>query len=262
MRRTFRSPIFAPYAGAAALGLAVGALVPARAAPAPGCAAPPAIEVEGVGRATATVAGLELSTFAEVEASLAADGLLELAEARRRARAAFAAAGFEGLEVEASGAVVHVLPRSAPGALRPRHAGGVASEPRVRCSEQLSVRVLAGDAASDPEVEALAVRLVDCALDAGLRLAPIPAAQASLLGAGDGEPSRPCVRGRAADPDALERAAIAAAVADARARAGELARLGGVRLGTAVTVEGLDLQPGPLPGPSLVARLSIAFAVE
>jgi len=202
------------------------------------------ITARGVGRATARAARLELAAVVRAEGDLAADALSELAEARRRARAAFAASGFEGLEVESTGAVVEVVSRSDALGRRAAWRG-----PRVRARDELRVRVAAGEAST----EELAARLLDCALDAGLSV-PERAVEG-------GSPSS-SVRVLPADPEALEREAIAAAARDARRRA---ARVAGSQLGAPASAAELELRAGseaPGAAPALIVHLSVAFGAE
>lgn len=203
---------------------------------------PSGIMVYGTGERRTRPDMVEIDLRASASAELTADALVKYRDAKRRTLEAFDKLQLEKLSIEelgltlTSGSLNDVMQHIMWGGMPPN----AAAKSQVEIFSVLRLR-LEGIRDKPPEevMETLG-KLLDVAQDSGTSLGPSP--QEMRMAWRYGYPPSPTmVRFVVRDLTALREEAYELAVADARSRAERLARLNGVKLGSVLSVQEIEI---------------------
>jgi uncharacterized protein YggE len=199
---------------------------------------PPNIEgftVAGKGSVAARPDSVEVDLDVVASSELTADAIVKYRDAKRRVRDAFAALKLANVTVDERGLLV-----DQKGQAQSPYFFDVSPNSRTKTEVQLTRKLVvkAADLRKMDEegVLQLVGRLLDVAQDAGAKVGPQNNMNPYYYYRWGGTPSTGLVRFVIEDFGKLEEEAYEKAVADARARAGRLARLSRVELGPIVAI--------------------------
>ena len=194
----------------------------------------PGITVSGTGVAAAMPDVVELTASVVGNAELAGDAVAKFRGNRQRLVDALNGLGIKGLAIAGSGLAINsgatVNPMAAlQGQAQPPTADKLAVQ------EQLTVTLSGVDAMKPEELLQTLTRIIDVAKDAGVSMGastPKSIIEIQLRG------SKPAALAtfKLSNPDELRQKAYAAALDQARAKAGRLAELAGLKLGGIVAI--------------------------
>jgi len=206
------------------------------------------ITVSGLGTATARPGIVEIHALVTGDGELASDASVRYRDARRRAVEAIEGLRISSLMIESGGVSVY---QQTTAAQQQVVQGMVVTEPakqKIVVSEP--VRLVLKDVEKlDPEklLETL-LRVVDVARDNGLQIGPPPPVMGMPVQMHEiAATPKGTVIYKLADPSGLRERAYKLAVEDARARAGKLAEMSGVKLGRIMSIRDLEMS-GPVQG--------------
>ncbi|HVC95535.1 MAG TPA: SIMPL domain-containing protein [Pirellulales bacterium] len=195
------------------------------------------ISVYGTGETSAKPDLVEISLRANASAELTADALVKYKDTKRRTLEAFEKLKLEKLEVEEQGVSLANQGSAEQMQMAMRGMMGTGSgKSQVSISSSLHLRLSGIKDLSAEEVLETVGTLLDAAKDAGAEIGPT-AAEMNMAWRYGNMPEGTLVRFIINDLDQLREQAYESAVADARTRAGRLARLNGVKLGHVLGVQ-------------------------
>ncbi|MEM7394999.1 MAG: SIMPL domain-containing protein [Verrucomicrobiota bacterium] len=200
-------------------------------------AASEGVTTVGKGRATATITTAEITGLIESQAELAGDAMVKFKGAKRRALDAVKNLEIENLSVKEGGISVAqsggneqmMMQRMMGGA------GGAAPKPQVQVAEKVTLVVTGIDKMDDVTRVNTLARIIDAGTDAGLLFGSSGSKSIMEMQMGMNKPPN-IITYVSPDADAVTLKATELAVAEARKKANEMAKLSGVTLGKVVSV--------------------------
>lgn len=204
------------------------------------------LTVIGKGTVSASPDLAEIDLDVSASAELTGDAIVKFRDAKKRVIEAFEGLKLPNVTVEERGLLVDQK-GNAPNPYYVDYNTSQKAKTEVQLSRKLVVKASGLREMGEDEALQLVGRLLDVAQDAGARVGSSPA-EASVLryvyGIGGANPSD-LVRFVLEDAGDLQEQAYEKAVADARAKAERLARLGGFELGPVLAVREISAAPAP-----------------
>jgi len=209
------------------------------------------VTVIGEAKAEARPDLFEIDLSVSAASELTTDAIVKYRDARQRVLDAFDGLQLENVEVLEEGLAVNRKALQFDpyyGRVMPSND---ASRTEVELSRTLVVRVTGIREMEDEAILQLIGRLLDVAQDAGATIgAGSQTPVRNIYGANTGQNA--LVRFKLADPEPLRDQAYERAIADARARAERLAKLGGFELGPVVGIRELEPLEQKSRGPTII----------
>lgn len=195
------------------------------------------ITVNGVGTVRARPTVVEVTGTVAGEAELAADARVKYRDNKKKALAAFDGLKIADLTVESVGSEVVETTDAAAAQRMANGMGGDAGKSKVRVTDRLRITLKGADKLDPEKLMDAVLRVVDAARDAGLEVAaPLSSNGNYYEMQARAQAGTPVVVFKIPDTSALRDEAYKRAVADAKSRAGKLAELTDVKLGTVRSV--------------------------
>jgi uncharacterized protein YggE len=193
----------------------------------------------GTVKAKPTVVQIESNVSGEGE--LANDASVKYRDAKKRAVAALDALKNPDLSVESEGFAIN---QATDPQAQQRMMNGMGADPnfkaKVQVTEQLKVLLKNADQLDVEKLMETVLRIIDAGRDAGLAIGPGSMTIYQMQIAAQSGQSMSMISFRIPDPSSLREQAYKLAIDDAKAKAGRLADLSGVKLGHIVSVQDED----------------------